>query len=148
MLLAQIIRVGLMSMLPIVEQKGAILYGLKRLLMEPWEVYLVSTIAVLIPSPFIILLSKKVFAYLKKLKIINAFINKFEKRLLFKGRNIQKYEYFGLLILVCIPLPGTGVWTGSLISGLLGLDFKKSLFTITIGAIISGLIILGGLIII
>ena len=54
---------------------------------------------------------------------------------------IEKYEEFGLMAFVAIPLPGTGAWTGALIAFLFGLDFKKSLLIIAIGVFIAGVIV-------
>jgi len=58
-----------------------------------------------------------------------------------KSDSIQKYAYWGLLLFVGIPLPGTGAWTGALIASLLNMDIKKSFVIITIGVIMAGLII-------
>ena len=57
-----------------------------------------------------------------------------------KSDQIEKYGYWGLMLFVAIPLPGTGAWTGSLIAVLLGLKPAKSLLFILFGVMIAGLI--------
>lgn len=73
----------------------------------------------------------------KYLRILQKKIDKFERR---KGET----EFILLALLVAVPLPGTGAWSGSLISWILGLDRKKSILAISVGVIVAGLIIFLG----
>ena len=57
-----------------------------------------------------------------------------------KSDQIQKYEFFGLLLFVGIPLPGTGAWTGSLVAALLDVDIKKASFAIFLGLLLATVI--------
>lgn len=73
----------------------------------------------------------------KKLKPI---VDKLEAKALSKSANIEKYEFWGLVIFVGIPLPGTGAWTGSLIAALLGIRFRKAFPAIALGVLIAAAI--------
>ena len=57
-----------------------------------------------------------------------------------KKESIEKYGYWGLFTFVAIPLPGTGAWTGALIASMLGMNKKKSFFTIALGVLVAGII--------
>ena len=72
---------------------------------------------------------------------MKGIIEKLENKAISKSDKIQKYAYWGLLLFVGIPLPGTGAWTGSLIAALLNMDIKKSFFIIVLGVIMAGIII-------
>ena len=57
-----------------------------------------------------------------------------------KSDNIKRYEFWGLVLFVGIPLPGTGAWTGSLIAALLDVDFKKAVLAELLGIAIATVI--------
>ena len=82
----------------------------------------------LIPAPIILLLFNPIFNWLKKFKFLNWFTGFIENRLQKNTPKIEKYKEIGLIIFIGIPLPTTGVWTGSAVAAVLGLDMKKSLF--------------------
>lgn len=130
----------IISAIPILEQKAAIPYGIIQGI-GFWEVYLLTLIGAILPCPFIILFINNVFELLKKLQWMRPIIEWIEKRTLKKSNNIVRYELLGLLVFVAIPLPGTGVWTGSIAASLLHLEFKKAVAAVSLGAVISGLII-------
>lgn len=128
-------------MIPIIEQKVAIPVGILAN-MNSLEVYFLTLIGAILPAPFIILFVKIVFDYLKKFKNFEGLVNRLEQRALSKSDQVEKYKMIGLIIFVAIPLPGTGVWTGSLIAALLGLEKKRAILAVILGAILCGLIIL------
>lgn len=130
-----------LAMIPVFEQKAAIPLGLSYGLGYPLT-YLLTLIGTMIPVPFILFLMPKVLQFMKKHKILLGFVNWYEKRSLRKGKSIANYQYLGLFIFVAIPLPMTGVWTGTSAAALLNLEPKKSLIAVFCGAIISGLLIL------
>lgn len=136
----EIIEIFLLSAVPIIEQKGSIALGLYYELDIPL-IYFITWIGAILPSPFILLFIPKVFEILKKFKYLGKLVSWYENRAMKKGSNIVKYEMLGLLLFVAFPIPGTGVWTGSAVASLIGLDFKKSLVTVTIGAAICGIIL-------
>jgi uncharacterized membrane protein len=69
---------------------------------------------------------------------INEFI---EKKINKNSKHMEKYKEVGLITFIAIPLPTTGVWTGSAVAAFLNLDFKKSVLCATMGAIISAALI-------
>lgn len=129
------------SAIPILEQKAAIPIGLAANLRYT-TIFFYSLLGSLLPSPFIILLIDKVFIFLRRFAFFEKIIDKLEKRAFQKGKTVEKYALFGLFILVALPLPGTGVWTGSLVAALLKLNIKDALVVIVLGAAVCGLFIL------
>ena len=128
--------------LPVLELRGAIPYGVANGL--PYlGVLAVSIIGNMLPVPFIILFVRKIFDWMKKKsKFLAGIAEKLEKRAENKMDVIEKYEMLGLFILVAIPLPGTGAWTGSLISALLGLRLKNAFPMILLGVLTAGVIMM------
>ena len=76
---------------------------------------------------------KKIFTAMKKTKLLRPLVEKMENKAMKKRDQIEKYEFWGLVLFVGIPLPGTGAWTGSLIAALLGMKFKKAFPAVIIG---------------
>lgn len=128
--------------LPVLELRGAIPYGVANRL-PYFGVLAVSVIGNMLPVPFIILFVRKIFDWMKKKsKFLAGIAEKLEKRAENKMDVIEKYEMLGLFILVAIPLPGTGAWTGSLISALLGLRLKNAFPMILLGVLTAGVIMM------
>lgn len=128
--------------LPVLELRGAIPYGVANGL-PYFGVLAVSVIGNMLPVPFIILFVCKIFDWMKKKsKFLAGIAEKLEKRAENKMDVIEKYEMLGLFILVAIPLPGTGAWTGSLISALLGLRLKNAFPMILLGVLTAGVIMM------
>lgn len=131
--------VFIVSMMPILELRGGIICGY-ALGMELLPTFIIAFIGNILPIPFILIFIKFIFKTLKKTRL-RGLIEKAEQKAFKKSDSIQKYAYWGLLLFVGIPLPGTGAWTGALIASLLEMDIKKSFLTITIGVIMAGIII-------
>lgn len=129
----------LISMLPIVELRGAIPVGLASGI-NPVLNYILCVVGNMLPIPFILLFIRPVFRWLKQIPRVRGTINKLENKAHMKSDTIKKYSFWGLVIFVGIPLPGTGGWTGALIAALLGLRLKRSLPAIFIGILLAGLI--------
>lgn len=132
---------ALISMIPLLELRGSILVaGLLKLPLI--QTYIAAVIGNMIPIPFILIFIRKIFEWMKnsKIKWIATVPIKLENKVMKKSGQIEKYGYFGLFLFVAIPLPGTGAWTGSLLSVLLGMNRKKSLFFIFLGVLTAGLI--------
>ena len=66
-------------------------------------------------------------------------VEKLEKKAMSKSDKIEKYEFWGLVLFVGIPLPGTGAWTGSLIAALLGIRFRKAFPAVVVGVCLAAL---------
>ena len=134
-------RILILAAVPILEQKAAIPIGIIAGL-PIWEVYLLTLIGAITPSPFIIWFIDHIFKFLKRYPIMDKIIIKLEAKTRGKSEKIQKYKILGLFIFVAIPLPGTGVWTGSLAAVLLGLEKKSAVLAVAMGAVVCGLLIL------
>lgn len=134
------LQVFLLSMIPLVEQRGAIPLGFVYNL-EPWKIFFVSLAGSLVPSPIILLLFNKIYGILKVKPFFKKLVDLIDSKIAKNRESLEKRKELGLIIFVGIPLPTTGIWTGSMIAAFLGLDFKKSLFCNLIGGIISALLI-------
>ncbi|MBQ9995513.1 MAG: small multi-drug export protein [Clostridia bacterium] len=129
-----------MAALPVVELRGAVPYGV-ALDLPLLSVLTVSVIGNMLPVPFIMLFIRQIFAWMKtKSRRLRALAEKLEARAQAKGDILVKYETLGLFILVAIPLPGTGAWTGSLIAALFNLRIRHAVPTIFFGVVTAGLI--------
>ncbi len=137
------IKLIIISMLPIIELRGAIPVGV-LLGMPPIESFLISVVGNLIPIPFIILLGRPIFNWLKKTKLLAKLMEKLEKRIEKKADSVMKKAALGLYIFVAIPLPGTGAWTGALIASMFDMRFKYALPSIALGVITAGIIMTVG----
>ncbi|GKX28065.1 membrane protein [Vallitalea longa] len=137
----KLLQVFISSMLPIVEQKGAILLGILSYDIDVFTVFFVSLIGSLLPAPFILLFFNKIFSWMKKYKFFVHINNIIDKKIAKNSKKIEKRKELALIIFVGIPLPTTGVWTGSAVAAFLNLDFKKSMLCIILGAIISAVLI-------
>ncbi len=140
---AKEIIVFLISLMPILELRGgliaAALLGLK-----PIPSYIISIVGNLIPVPFILLFINKILAWMRtcKIKCLNSFANWLDAKVEKNKSQIEKYGYWGLVLFVGIPLPGTGAWTGCLIASVLELDRKKSFIATVIGVFIASIIMM------
>ncbi len=131
----------LMAMVPVIELRGAIPVGIASGL-PVWAAFTASVIGNMIPVPFIVLFVRKVFAWLRsKSQWLENKVTWLENRAHNKAQLIYKYELLGLLILVAIPLPGTGAWTGALIASLLNIRLKVSFPTVLGGVLIAGIVV-------
>lgn len=127
------------SMLPIVELRGGIPAG-AAMGLPFWPVYLICVLGNLLPVPFLILFAKTVLQKLSTLPRIGGFIGRLIRRADAKAAEIGQYEKWGLFILVAIPLPGTGAWTGSLVAAVLRMRLLPAVLIIAAGVLVSGFI--------
>ncbi len=130
-----------MSMLPVAELRGGIPFGLAQGLSLPVSI-LVSILGNMLPVPFIIIFIRPIFKFLKShIAWMGRFIGKLEARAMNKADMVYKYELLGLVLLVAIPLPGTGAWTGALVAALLDIRLRRALPAIFAGVLIAAAII-------
>ena len=138
-LLNKMIGIFLISMLPIIELRGAIPIGAAIGL--PWYLnMIVSVVGNMLAVPFILLFSVKAFEFMKKHNIMIKFIEKIENRAKKRSEGLATGEFIGLMLFVAIPFPGTGAWTGALIAALLQFNRKRSFFYIGLGVVIAAVI--------
>lgn len=139
--------VFLVSMVPLIELRGAVPIGLSTWMGDPLPIlplYIVCILGNMLPVPIIFFFARKVLVWGADKK----FIGKFFKFCLEKGeqggKKLQEKAgrglYWALFLFVGIPLPGTGAWTGTLAASLLDMDFKKSVIAIIAGVVLAGII--------
>ena len=129
------------AMLPILEIRGAIPVGVASGL-DPWLAFAVGFVGNMLPIPILILLTRKVIEWLKKHNVLVKFTAWLENKGSKGAQKVQRYSFWGLFILVAIPLPGTGAWTGALVASLLDMRLKRALPAIAMGVAVAGLIVL------
>ena len=129
------------SMVPVIELRGAIPIGM-GLGLDYGTSLVASIIGNMIPIPFILIFLMKIFDWMKRRdnwmgKVVDKMLSIADK----KRETVDKYGWIGLFILVAIPLPGTGAWTGALVASVFRLPFKKALLSIFLGVAAAGLIV-------
>lgn len=144
-MLKKYIIVFLISMLPLVELRGAIPVAVGMDLPKLVS-FIICIIGNMLPVPIIYLFARKVLIWGKDKKFIGKFftwcLQKGEKG----GKKLEskagKGLYWALFAFVAIPLPGTGAWTGTLAASFLDLDFKKTIIAVMTGVLCAGLIMM------
>lgn len=139
--LGRIIATFVISMFPIVELRLGIPYGVGFGL-HPLVAMLAAMAGNLLPIPFILLLLDKILEFMKRCRgFIGKAANWLEEKAYSKQDTIEKYKALGLIILVAIPLPGTGAWTGALVATVLRINRKTAFPCIVAGVIIAGIVV-------
>lgn len=135
-------RVFIVSMIPLIELRGAIPLGMAYGL--NWvENFCVAVAGNLLPVPFVISFIRHVFEWMKEKNIFADLVKKYEERVMKKAEMVMKYSVIGLVLVVSIPLPGTGAWTGAVLAALLNMRLRYALPAITLGVIIAGFLVSG-----
>ena len=125
---------------PVIELRGGLPYGITLGLDYPLALT-AAVIGNMVPVPFIIVYIRHIFTWLRKRsKWWDEKITRLEKKAHLKGRVVRKYSTIGLCILVAIPLPGTGAWTGALVAAVLDMRLKKAIPAIFLGVCIAAAI--------
>ena len=131
----------LISLLPVVELRGAIPFGVVRGL-NIWTAIIASVLGNLVPVPFIILFIRRIFAWMRAhMPKLDGLVTRMEKKAEKNRAAVEKYAFWGLAILVAIPLPGTGAWTGALVAAMMEMRLKRAFPAIVIGVVIAGVIV-------
>lgn len=144
-MLKKYIIVFLVSMVPVVELRGAIPIAVGMDL-DKLTSFIIAIIGNMIPVPFIYLFARKILVWGKDKKVIGKFFSWCLKKGEQGGKKLEAKAgrglYFALLLFVGIPLPGTGAWTGTLAASILNMDFKKSVIAVMLGVLLAGLIMM------
>lgn len=128
-------------MVPVFELRGAIPVGVAAGL-SFWIVFITAILGNLLPVPFLILFTRRVFEWLrKKSAFLERLVSRLEMKAAAKEDLLKKYELLGLCILVAIPLPGTGAWTGSLVAAVFDIRLKHAFPAIALGVLIAAVIV-------
>lgn len=130
---------ALVAMAPVVELRGAIPAGIAMGL-PPAAACAAAVLGNFLPAPIIIVLGRRVCGWLRDTRFFGPKIAWLERRAHLKGRLVRKYRLLGLAVLVGIPLPGTGAWTGALVASFLDIRLRHAL-----PAIFAGLLIAAGI---
>ena len=131
----------IVAMLPILELRGAIPVGIS-LGLGFRETIIISIIGNMLPVPFIIIFARRVFAFLRhKLPRLEGLVSRLENKAKEKEHLVHKWQLWGLVVLVAIPLPGTGAWTGALVAAIMDLRLKSAFPAITLGVLIAAVIV-------
>lgn len=126
-----------MAAVPVLELRGAIPFGLAFGL-PPGLVFLLAVVGNMLPMPFILFYLRAVLRWLRRRPWWGKKIDWLESRAHLKGRMVRKYRVLGLVILVAIPLPGTGAWTGALVATIFRLPIRRALLSILAGVLVAG----------
>ena len=130
----------LLSMIPVVELRGGIPFGVAAGL-PVWAAYLAAVIGNLLPVPFIVVYIRRIFMFMRQhMPRLNSVVDKMEQKAHLKSASVLKYQYLGLAIFVAIPLPGTGAWTGSLAAAFLDMRLRKAFPAVLLGVLTAGCI--------
>lgn len=133
--------VFIISMVPILELRGGLLAAGPAFLDIPiLRAVPICIVGNVIPVPFILLLIRWIFKLMKKTRLFRPLVEWLERKAMSKKDQIETYGFWGLVLFVGIPLPGTGAWTGSLIAALLGMKFKKAFPAVLLGIAIATVI--------
>ena len=108
-----------LSMLPISEIRGSVIYGLSVMgkdFLSQLQVYLISVFGNFLPVPFILLLFRPILKKFKKIKIFKRATDWIENRTMGKAQKLAKISAGALFVFVAVPLPTTGAWSGAMIA--------------------------------
>ena len=142
-MLVKYLLVFFISMVPLIELRGAIPYaigfGLPLL-----PSYIIAIIGNMLPMPFIFFFARKVLEWGQDKPVIGKFFSWCLEKGHKGGEKLQQKAgrglYWALFLFVGIPLPGTGAWTGTLAASILDMDFKKSVGAVASGVVLAGVI--------
>ena len=124
--------VFIISMIPILELRGGLLAA-SLLKISAAKALPICIVGNILPIPFILLLIRHVLEWMKKVPCFRGIALWLERKAMSKKGQIEKYEFWGLMLFVGIPLPGTGAWTGALVASLLHMKFGKAFGAILVG---------------
>lgn len=135
--LGKLISTFFISMVPVVELRGGLPYGI-MLGLNYWSALATAVLGNMIPVPFIVVYIERVFAFLRgRYRKLDDFISSLEAKAHLKGERVERLGPLALLTFVAIPLPGTGAWTGALVAALLNMPLKKAVPAILLGVLIA-----------
>ena len=131
---------ALLSMVPVVELRGGIPFGVSMGLSYPAAIA-AAVIGNMLPVPFIIVYIRRIFQWMRrKSPKFEGLVSRLEERGRRKGRLIHRYQLIGLYILVSIPLPGTGAWTGALAAAMLDIRLRRAVPVIFLGVLTAAVV--------
>lgn len=133
--------VFIISLMPILELRGGILAA-ELLGLDPVSSYIISVVGNIIPIPFILWFIGSILECMRKSKHFSGVAGWLDKKVEKNRSKIEKFGFWGLVLFVGIPLPGTGAWTGCLVASVLEMDKKKSFIAALIGVVMASIIMM------
>lgn len=131
----------LVSMAPVIELRGGVPFGV-ALGLPVGGAFCAALVGNMLPVPIIVLFVRRAFQWIRRrIPRLGGWVDRLEKAAWEKSDQVLRYQTWGLLIFVAIPLPGTGAWTGALIAALLDMRLKKAVPVIFLGVLIAGMIV-------
>ena len=133
--------VFVISLMPILELRGGLIAA-SLLNMDPVRSYIIAIVGNVIPVPFILWFINSILEFMRNSKHFSKIANWLDKKVEKHKGQIEKYGFWGLILFVGIPLPGTGAWTGCLIASVLEMDRKKAFLATMIGIFMASIIMM------
>ena len=127
--------------MPILELRGGLLAA-SLLNLNPLESYIIAVIGNIIPIPFILWFINNILNWMRKKNKLEKIVKWLDKKVIKHKDQIEKYGFWGLVLFVGIPLPGTGAWTGCLIAAVLEMNRKKAFIAAILGVLIASIIMM------
>lgn len=137
----EVFKTFVIALMPVIEIRGAIPAGIAMGL-HPAAAFVVGALGNLAPVPILILAVRHVLNFMDQHNILRPLTDFLFHKARSKSDLISKYGFWGLWILVAIPLPGTGAWTGALVASLLDIRLSKSIPAILLGILSAGAIVM------
>ncbi len=142
-IILEYLHILILSAMPVIELRGAIPVGVV-MGMTPMQSAILCYFGSMLPVPFLLIIMNYIIKYAKHYPKIERLLNKITTITLNKVKHFDTWSFWGLLLFVAIPLPTTGVWTGSIASAILGMKRRISLPAIAIGNLIAAFLITSG----
>ena len=133
--------VFLISLMPIVELRGGLIAA-SLLGLSPLRSYIIAVIGNILPVPFILWFINSVLNFMRNSKRFYKVAKWLDEKVEKHKKQIETYGFWGMVLFVGTPLPGTGAWTGCLIAAVLGMDRKKALLAAIIGVFLASIIMM------
>ena len=133
--------VFIISLMPILELRGGLIAA-ALLGVNPVVSYIIAIIGNIIPVPFILWFINSILDWMRGRKRLSKVAKWLDKKVEKRKGQIEKFGFWGLVLFVGIPLPGTGAWTGCLIASVLEMDRKKAFFATMIGIFMASIIMM------
>lgn len=135
------ILVFLISLMPILELRGGLIAA-ALLDVNPVISYIICIIGNVLPVPFILWFINSILSWMRKSKHFSRIANWLDSKVTKHKTQIEKYGFWGMVLFVGIPLPGTGAWTGCLIAAVLNMNRKKAFLAALLGIIMASVIMM------
>ena len=137
--LGKSITIFILSLLPIIELRGGLIAA-SLLGVSFFKAFIICFIGNILPVPFILWFIRKILDWMRNVKVFKKIVKWIDRKVENKKGQIEKYGFWGIVLFVGIPLPGTGAWTGSLIAAMLDMNKEKSFIAVFIGVLLAGII--------